>query len=354
VVRARVVGHDEIQPTVVVQIHPRDAKPVKPFGVADAGLLGHVGKRAVAIVAEQMIGRTGQPLGAAHHRQRAIGAVRRVRRVSRAHSGTCWLRRASLAGWTVPRRRWRQFLKVERHVAGDVQIEPAVAVVIAERAPGRPAVERHAGAFGRVDESAVAGIAIKPVRAEVRHVQIGSAAVVEVPDADTLAPALVGDAGSGSDIAERETAGVAEQRRARNATRFRLQRRTVDEVHVEHAVVIEIEQRHAGARRFDDVVLVGPARHMSKAGQARLRRHIDVSHSGVRSRRSRRNRPRWRETLRARKGTENGTGDHERKEDRWSAATRRHGCRARSSSALAKAARARTRSPAAWYAVPST
>ena len=101
----------------------------------------------------------------------------------------------------VDRRRGRQMGEIDRHVAGHEQVEPAVAVVVAERAARRPAVDRDPGLLGDVVELERSLGPVQPVLPEVGDVDVLGAVVVDVADADALSPPLVGDAGARGDVA---------------------------------------------------------------------------------------------------------------------------------------------------------
>ncbi len=87
-----IVGDQQVQTPVVIQIEPGDAESIEAFGVGHTGLSRGVGERAVTIVPEQMIGRAAKAARAAHHRQSAIGAVRCAGRVDRPHASCPWRR----------------------------------------------------------------------------------------------------------------------------------------------------------------------------------------------------------------------------------------------------------------------
>ncbi len=176
-------------------------------------------------------------------------------------------------------------VEVERDVAGDVEVEPAVAVVVAERAARGPAVDGDARARRDIGEAA-ALVAVQPVHSEVRDVQILIAVVVEVARAHALSPALVGDAGLGGDVAEPAATEVAIERcrRCRGVLPDAVQRRAVDQVDVLQAVAVVVDRRDAGARDFDDVVLLRAARDVVEAGEPGIGGDVHVAHAlrGVR------------------------------------------------------------------------
>ncbi len=97
-------------------------------------------------------------------------------------------------------------------VAGDEEVEAAVAVVVAPGGAGGPVAERDSGFLGDVGEGAVVVVVVEAVLAEVGDVDVGPAVVVVVGDGDAEAPAFVGDAGFGGDVGEGAVVVVMEER----------------------------------------------------------------------------------------------------------------------------------------------
>ena len=158
------------------------------------------------------------------------------------------------------------------HIAGDVQIEQSVAVVVAPGRAGRPVAERHAGLFGHVGEGAVVIVVVEPVLAVVAHVDVGPAVVVVVGNRAAISPAVVGHAGLLRDIGERAVVIVVEQRGVRRLFLAveRVEGRAVDEVDIEPAVVVVVDQANAGAVGLDDEVLLRGAHLVDPAGEPGL------------------------------------------------------------------------------------
>ena len=97
-------------------------------------------------------------------------------------------------------------------VAGDVEIQIAVAVGVEERAARAPAAGGHSGAGGHVLERAVAAVAEQGVRAPVRDVEIETAVAVEIADARAAAPRREVDARLLRDVLELPAAEIAIER----------------------------------------------------------------------------------------------------------------------------------------------
>ena len=110
-------------------------------------------------------------------------------------------------------------------IAGDEEVEFAVAIVIAEGGAVGPVAERDAGLFGDVGKGAVVVVVIEAVFAEVRDVEVGPAVVIVVADGDAEAPALVGDAGFFGDVGEGAVVVVVEERGFGGGRLCRLARR---------------------------------------------------------------------------------------------------------------------------------
>ncbi len=134
-------------------------------GLVDVGFRGDVFEGAVAAIVVEDVLRRRQSSRAAHHR-RALPDARRA--VSR-------------------RRRGRE---IEVHVIGDDEIELAVAIVVNEGAAASPSLARSADArlVGHIGEDTVI-VVVETVLAVVGDVEIFPAVVVVVADTDALSPA---------------------------------------------------------------------------------------------------------------------------------------------------------------------
>ena len=161
---------------------------------------------------------------------------------------------------------------VEVDVAGDEEVELAVAVVVAPGGAGGPAADGDAGFFCDVGEGAVVVVAIEAIFAEVRDVDVWPAVVVEVADDGAEAPALVGDAGFFGDVGEGAVVIVVEEGGVRGG-RFAVfggEGGAADKVDVEPAVVVVVEEGDAGADGFEDDVFLGGAHFVLPGGEAGL------------------------------------------------------------------------------------
>src|SRR5260370_40284746 len=103
----RIVGHEEVQPSVAIEVRPDRAQAVATVRVVHAGFLGYVRERTVPVVVEEQIASTLQSSWTALHTQTAILTA-------------------------LARTKFGKVIEVEVHVMGDEQIHPAVSSVIPE------------------------------------------------------------------------------------------------------------------------------------------------------------------------------------------------------------------------------
>ena len=192
--RRRVRRDVQIDPAVLVEVgrHHRHRKPVAH--ARDAGRLGHIGEASIAQVAIQQVGVGRQTLGAAVDRDALPQTVHAL---------------ARLGG-----RR-----EIEGQVVRHEEIEVAVAVVVEKRAAGTPPRPGHrqAGGGAAIVEPAVAAIAVQPVGAEGRDVDVDGAVVVVVAGADRRGPRRPPESRALRDVGERAVAAIAIHPRRRFA-----------------------------------------------------------------------------------------------------------------------------------------
>ena len=114
IISGGIVGDEEIEPAVAVNVGPDRSQTIAPFGIGDARFLADVGKCAVAVVVEQRIAGARQTFGAALHGHSAILAE---------------LGFAELG----------ELGEIDVDVVGDEEIQRAVFVVVGNRCAGGPA-----------------------------------------------------------------------------------------------------------------------------------------------------------------------------------------------------------------------
>ena len=180
-VRLGVVGDEQIEPAVAVVIEQRDAERLRGR-VVETGLLRRVLEPAIAEVAIE---------------RRALTFVRLGRAV-----------RLRLA----VERAVQVFLDRPVDVVGDEQIEAAVAVVVEPRGAGREPGVADTGRVGDVGEAQAAKVAEQAILAERGDVEIGPAVVVVVGGRGAKAVERNPEARGGRDVGERAVAIVPVER----------------------------------------------------------------------------------------------------------------------------------------------
>ena len=160
---------------------------------------------------------------------------------------------------------------VEVHIARDVEIELAVAVVVAPRRAWRPVAQRHFRLLRHIGKRSIVIVVVEPILAVVADVQIRPAIVVIVRNRAAIAPAVVLNAGLFRDIGECPVVIVAEQRgmRRRLFPVESVEGRAIHQVDVEPAIVVVVDQADARAVRLHDELLLRHAHLVDPAGQTR-------------------------------------------------------------------------------------
>ena len=229
-----VVGHEEIDVPIVVVVRGDHAEAVRAGGIGQT-----VGRRglletAIAQVLEEEIGLARETCGP-HHDAGAVAPHER----------------ALSADDRFPRR---------FDVSRDVQVQIAVIVGVEERAARAPAAGRDAGSPGDLFERPVSATAEQEVRPPVRDVEVEMSVVVEITSAHAVAPGRGVHARLCRHVLELPSAQVAIERISMgDALACRAELGRGDEVDVEPAVTVVIEQRHPAAARLQDVVFRRPA-----------------------------------------------------------------------------------------------
>src|SRR5216683_2966269 len=248
-----VAGDINVRPAVVVVIKSGNAEGVMPVGLIDAGFGSDIFENAVAKIVIKNIFRPRQAAWAAHHRH------------AFPHAG------GPLAGSG-------RGGQIEIDVVGDEQIELAVAVVVNKGAAGAPgfSVAGNLGFLADVGEGAVAVVVVEDVFAVVRDVEIFPAVVVVVADAYALARPGVSQAGFCGDVGESAVMVVAiEVARWGFPWREGIKRRAVHDKNVGPAVVVIVKDGDARSGGFDNVLFRVFAAENHRCVQPGLLRDID-------------------------------------------------------------------------------
>src|SRR5215475_4069460 len=152
-------------------------------------------------------------------------------------------------------------------------------VVIAPGSPRRPPTERHMGLLGNIVKGPIVIIVIKTVRPEIGNIQIRPAIVVVVTYCHAESPALVGDAGFRRHICEGPIMVVVKQHRAwRRLVSFQSRkRRPIDQINVQPSVFVVVKKGNARTRRFQDRNFLWSPRLVTKLVQLSLLRDVFVN-----------------------------------------------------------------------------
>ena len=168
-------------------------------------------------------------------------------------------------------RRGGLMIEIVVHVAGHKQIEPPVAIVVSPGRAVRPVPQRDTGLFGNIAKRPVVIVVVEAVLAEVADEDIGPAVVVVVADCCAESPAVVGYACFRGDIGKRTVVVVVEQGCMRwlSLSAHSIVGRAVDEVDIEPAIVVVVDETHARSIRLENVFLLARAHDVLPRGQAR-------------------------------------------------------------------------------------
>ena len=151
----------------------------------------------------------------------------------------------------------RGFAYVGIDVAADEQIEVAVAIIVQPGGTAAPGTGGHGGAGGDIREGPVALIAIELIAAVAGDVDVEEAVVIVVAHGDTGGEhAIAGETGFGRYIFEFPVAQVAVEGVAGGRLAVS-QVGSVSEEQVGEAVVVEVDDADAGAEGLEHVLFGG-------------------------------------------------------------------------------------------------
>ena len=251
-----VVRDEHVAPAVAVEVGDADAHALADVG-ADAGSGRDVAEGAVAVVVEERVRQALVVLGPAVVGRRRVAA-------------------AGIGGAVPDARSWRRTGRAGRRGRSRRR-----RTAIAQSVPYFSSRRARPAALGHVGEGAVAVVAEERVAAQAGDEQVGVAVVVVVggDDAQVVAPA--GHARGLGHVGERAVAVVVVQAVpvAGPVLLERLDRRAVDDVDVEPAVVVVVEERDARDHRLRLVAPLRPARVGDEADPARVGALLE--HDGV-------------------------------------------------------------------------
>src|SRR6202043_768145 len=200
IVGSGVIGDDEVDPTVIVQVGENGCKAIAAFAIGYSGFQANIGKRAVAVVVEEMVSFAQQSHGTAENVDATI--------------------LAGAFGNTILAREDRA-IEIKAHVSGNEQIKQAVVGVVAPRRTCGPSSHRYTRFFGNIGEGAIMIVVIEAVLAVIGDVNVGPAVIVVISDRRAKTPALISDAGLVCDVREGAIVIVVKE----GGTRRRLDRK---------------------------------------------------------------------------------------------------------------------------------
>ena len=248
--RRRVVGYVKIEAAVFVVIQPQHAQPVVASGV-DAELLRDIGKGAVAIVVVETVAAALQSARPAIDRDAAILAEHAVAELG-------------------------QVVDIQVHVVGDIEIEVAIVVIIAESRTRSPTIGiGDAGFDGDVGEGAVVVVVVKRRSMEAGNVDVFPAVVIVVADRHTVSPTAKIQARLRRDVGKRTVMVVViKPRRMALARPVVFDGRAVNQKNIHPSVVVVVERGGATALGFHNVELLPAAASHVKINSSRPR-HVN-------------------------------------------------------------------------------
>ncbi len=166
---------------------------------------------------------------------------------------------------------YRQVVAVKVHIAGHVQVQQPVAVVVSPGRSGRPVAKRHAGCFRLVCEGPVVVVVVEPVLPVVAHIDVRPAVVVVVGNRAAITPAVVLHARLGAHVGKGAILVVPKQRRVRRLFLAvqRVECRAVHQVDRQPAAVVVIDQADARSVGLNDELLFRHAHLVNPAGEPR-------------------------------------------------------------------------------------
>src|SRR5882762_6843736 len=163
--------------------------------------------------------------------------------------------------------------KIELGVVCDHQVNQAVSVVVAESGSGRPPPVGHSRLCGYIGKSPITVVAIQDISVQAGDVDIGPAVVVVVAYRAAHGKARSRDPRLVSHIRERSVMIVVVQGASTLLVLVgHFHRRRIREINIQPAVAIVVEQQHTAAHGFGDVA-VPRGRSMAETN-ARLLRDV--------------------------------------------------------------------------------
>ena len=244
----RIVGDIQVQVAVVIEIAPDRAQAIGRRHRHSRGT-SHIREGAVTVVVIEHVRCREQALGSAMHPDAPVLAIGR-----------------------------RRVLVVEGNVVDNVEVQPAVAVIVREGGAGAPPGVSNPRGLRDVGERAIAVVAIQCVAAVIADVKVRPAIVVVVAGSNTHAPAISRNTRRLGDVSERAITVISIEgvRHGPFALHQVLPSSGVHKVKIRPAVLVVVDPGHTAAEGLRQIFLFRTSADVLKP-ESRLRCDIHES-----------------------------------------------------------------------------
>src|SRR6266478_8817986 len=250
IVGGGIIGDEQVGPTVVIEICPKDTQTVIAGHVVHARRLGDICEGAVSIV-----------------------VIEAVTHTLHAPWPTLDGDAAKMTGRADAK--LRQVVQVELHITRNHGIHEAVAIVVGEGRTGRPAGIGQVGLLGHVSEGSVTIVAVEHESLFAGNENVGPTIVVVVGYGTAHGPTGITHTRLIGHVAKRAvTIVVIENALGLMSVERLIHTRTIREVDVQPAVLIVVQQQYATTHRLHQILFlrrqgmfkldVGGCRNVSK------------------------------------------------------------------------------------------
>ena len=171
-------------------------------------------------------------------------------------------------------------VRVKFHVARNEQVQQAIVVVIAPRRSCGPSSQCHTGFFRHLRKRAIVIVVVETVFSKIRHVDVRPAIIIVVAHGYAEAPSLVRYTCFFRNVGESAVVIVVKQHAARSGF-FPFQgskRGTVEQIDVQPAVVVIVDQGHARTWGLENSRLVRAPGAVAKFVEPSLFRDVHEHH----------------------------------------------------------------------------
>src|SRR5258708_5180212 len=173
----RVVDYYQVEKIIFVDVNECGRKPVKALRITHSRFDADIFEGAVSSLVVERIVLTLQTAWSAHHRYAA-----KLAKVFR-DTGLAEVRGIE-----------REVVNIKLKIAGNKNVQSTISIVVSEAWPGAPAFSRATKLFSDVCEGAIAVVMIETRHTIVADINVGPAIIVVIADSDPHSPTLVCDA----------------------------------------------------------------------------------------------------------------------------------------------------------------